>query len=151
NLVEANSKLQVSRTVSVLAGPGLAGLVVQALTAPLAIGFDAASFVVGAATVWWIRTAEAPPDRRPDGQVVADAVEGLRFLWRQPVVRAITLVIVGGNLFPFITAAVFLLLFAGQRGLPPFQVGLVFACGAASSLVGALLARPVIRRGGLGP
>lgn len=151
NLVEANSKLQISRTLASLVGPGLAGMVVQAVTAPIAIAFDAASFVVGAATVWWIGTAETPPQRRAGRHVFAEAVEGLLLIWRQPLMRAITLVIVGGNLFPFMTSAVFLLLFAGRLGVTPFQVGLVFASGGVSSLLGALVARPVIRYGGLGP
>ncbi len=123
-------------------GPGLAGVVVQAITAPMAIAVDAASFLVGAVTVWWIGAPEAAPERRPGGHLAAEAVAGIVLIWRQPLVRAITLSIVAGNLFPFVTNAVFLLLFAGRLGVTPFEVGLVYASGSASGLLGAVAARP---------
>ena len=52
-LVQANTRIQSSFTVSNLVGPGLAGAAVQAFTAPLAIAADAVSFVVGAIMTAW--------------------------------------------------------------------------------------------------
>ena len=45
-VVEGNSKLEISRSAANIAGPGLAGLLVAALTAPVAILADAISFLV---------------------------------------------------------------------------------------------------------
>ena len=45
HLVEGNSKLEVSRSVAQITGPGVAGALVQLVTAPLAVAVDAASFV----------------------------------------------------------------------------------------------------------
>ena len=45
-IVEGNSKLEISRSAANIAGPGLAGLLVAALTAPVAILADAISFLV---------------------------------------------------------------------------------------------------------
>ncbi|MGH2485484.1 MAG: MFS transporter, partial [Ktedonobacterales bacterium] len=45
-LVDANGKLEASQSVSRIVGPGFAGLLIQLLTAPIAIIADAASFVV---------------------------------------------------------------------------------------------------------
>lgn len=49
------------------------------------------------------------------------------------------------------SAAVFVLLFVGQAGITPAQLGLVFAASSLSSLLGSLLIRPLQRRTGLGP
>ncbi len=45
-LVEGNSKLEVSRSAAQLSGPALAGVLVEVLKAPFAILFDAISFLV---------------------------------------------------------------------------------------------------------
>ncbi len=148
-LIEANTRIQASFTVANLAGPGVAGAAVQLLTAPIAIAFDAASFVVGGLTSAWARVEEtvAAPAR---GRTLADIVEGQAWLWRQPLVRAITLTILINNGGGNITFAVFVLYFVGRLGITPAQLGLIFATSGLASLVGARLSRPLVRRGWLG-
>jgi MFS family permease len=60
DLVEGNSKLEVSNSVASIAGPSLGGFLVQLVTAPIAIAVDAASFVVSAVFLLFIRTPEPP-------------------------------------------------------------------------------------------
>jgi MFS family permease len=149
-LVEANTRMQSSLTVANLVGPGIAGAAVQALTAPVAIVFDAISFAVGSLTTAWARVQEvlpAPSERHP----VADAIEGQRWLWRQPLVRAIALTIVINNGGQGVIFAVFVLYFVTQVGIKPAQLGLIFAAAGLSSLVGAQFSRPLVARGWLGP
>ncbi len=151
NLVEANAKYQTSMTVASLTGPGLAGLAVQALTAPIALAFDAFSFLVGAVTAAWIRLREPDPAQVAEHRVVAEAREGLVFLWQHPLVRSISLTILASNSAGRLGSAVFVLLFVGRLGLTPAQLGLTFAAASLSSLAGAQLARPLIERLGVGP
>ena len=149
-LVQANTRIQSSLTVANLVGPGLAGAAVQAFMAPLAIAFDAASFVVGAVTTAWTRVNEVlPPASRR--RTFSDVVEGQVWMWRQPLVRAITLTILINNGGGNVTSAVFVLYFVTQVGITPAQLGLIFAVGGASSLLGAQLGRPLVSRGWLGP
>ena len=68
-LVEANSKLQTTSSAASIAGPGLAGVLTQLITAPMAIIFDAISFLVSALFIWRIRAPE------PEPAPVADAEE----------------------------------------------------------------------------
>jgi MFS family permease len=151
NLVEANAKYQTSLTVASLLGPGLAGVAVQVLTAPLALAFDAFSFLVGAVTAAWIRLREPDPAPASERQVLTEAREGLVFLWQHPLVRSISLTILATNSSSRLSAAVFVLLFVGHLGLTPAQLGLTFAAASLSSLAGAQLAKPLIERLGVGP
>ena len=56
DLVEGNSKLELSRNAAGLIGPGIAGSVIAALRAPIAILLDAGSFIVSAVLLLSIRT-----------------------------------------------------------------------------------------------
>ena len=148
-LVEANTRLFASMTVANLVGPGLAGAAVQVLTAPIAIGFDAITFVVGAATAAWARVREPAPTPSTRS-AVRDAIEGLEWMWTQPLLRAIGLTILINSGGSSITAAVYFLYFVNIAGMTPGQVGLVFAVAGLTSLLGARLSRPLVRRGWLG-
>jgi MFS family permease len=149
-LVEANSRIQSSLTIANLVGPGVAGAAVQVLTAPVAIAFDAVSYLVGSATSAWTRAVETVP-LASGGRPSAEAKEGQAWLWRQPLVRAITMTIVINNGGGNVTFAVYVLYFVTQVGITPFQLGLIFAISGVSSLLGARLSRPLVARGWLGP
>src|SRR5713226_9077499 len=58
-LIEGNSKLEMSNLLANLAGPGLAGWLIQLVTAPLAIFVDTCSFLVSAFSVWTIHGARS--------------------------------------------------------------------------------------------
>src|SRR5947209_9116062 len=92
NLVQANAKLALSESVAEVSGPGIAGFLVTALTAPIAILFDAVSFVVSAVSIALVHTPEPPPaPRKADAHIGREVVEGLRFSWHNPYLRAIAL------------------------------------------------------------
>jgi MFS family permease len=148
-LVQANTRIQSSLTVSNLVGPGLAGATIQAFTAPIAIAVDAATFVVGAVMTAWMRINEVlpPPSRR---RTLADVAEGQVWMWRQPLVRAVSLTIIINNCGSNTVFAVYVLYFVTRVGLTPGQIGLIFAVSGASALLGAQLGRPLIARGRLG-
>ena len=150
-LVQANTRMQSSLTVASLVGPGLAGATVQLLTAPIAIAVDAASFVVGSLTAAWTRVDEVLPSHPAKARPLADAIEGQRWMWRQPLVRAVSLTILlnnGGNNVVF---AVYVLYFVTHVGITPAQLGLVFAVAGTTALLGARIARPLVAKGWLGP
>ena len=64
NLLEGNAKLMLTATGAEIVGPGITGVLVQLITAPMAMLFDAASFVFSAAMVSLIRDRPvAPPSR----------------------------------------------------------------------------------------
>jgi MFS family permease len=87
NLPEANSKLAMSSATAEIAGPGLTGVLVQLITAPIAILFDALSFLVSALSVWLIRRPEPAPATPPAHHLRQETVAGLRFIFRHPMLR----------------------------------------------------------------
>src|SRR5204862_7268893 len=59
--VEASSKMGISSSSADVAGPGLAGLLVAAVTAPLSLVADACSYLISVVTLLSTRTLEPPP------------------------------------------------------------------------------------------
>jgi MFS family permease len=158
-LVEGNSKLQISTSAAQIAGPGLGGWLVGVLTAPFAILVDAASFVVSACFVFLIRKPE-PPVLHPADEAGAkrpsiwtDIREGLGFVLRNPHLRAIAAGTATSNLFSSIAFATLILYLAGEDylHLDPTTIGIVFGLGNVGALVGALVANRLAARIGVGP
>src|SRR5512140_3387233 len=89
NLVEANAKIGVADSAAQLVGPGIAGALIQWLTAPFAILLDACSFFVSA---WMLRGIPARGTDRPkagDGSLRVEIVEGLRVVWHNRILRTL--------------------------------------------------------------
>lgn len=150
-LVEGNSKLELSRSIAEIAGPGLAGALVQLVTAPIAIAADALSFVVSALFLASIRTAEPePPPAAGQQSFWRHIREGLGFVWGNRPLRAIAAC--GGTLSLFNGAieSLFLLYLTRELGMGAAWLGLSFACGSVGFLAGTLLPVWVSRRFGLG-
>lgn len=150
-LVEGNSKLQASGAVVEVASFGFAGLLVQVLTAPLAILLDALSFVISALFVGAIRAPE-PAARRPaSAESTWLAIrEGLRLVLRDPVLRALAAARATSELFLYVWVSMLLVFLTRDLELAPVVFGVLFAVGGICSLVGALVAERVERRLGLG-
>ena len=148
-LVEANTRLQASYTVANLVGPGLAGAAVQLLTAPIAIAFDAVTFVVGALSAAWAKVDETVA-ARSDRRIAAEVGEGMAWLWTHPLLRAISLTLLINIAGSSMTYAVYVLFFVATLGITPVQLGFVFVASGIASLAGAVLSRPLVRRGWLG-
>lgn len=158
-LIEGNSKLQISQSAAQIAGPGIAGVLIQIVQAPFAILLDAVSFVWSAFFVFLIRKPEPPVlhpadatgEKRPS--IVSDVRDGLRFVLGHPALRAISAGTATSNLFGNIGGGIMILYLLDSRylGLTPGQVGIAFAIGNVGALAGAVLANRVARWFGLGP
>src|SRR5262245_15274698 len=150
-LVEGNAKLEAVRGVNQIAGPTAAGLVVQALTAPIAILADAVSFVGSAVYLGFIRKREPKPDRQPHAHLGREIAEGLRFVLGNRLLRAIAFCTGTGNFFGSMVSAMFIVLLADELRLSAGTIGLVFSVGAVGGLLGAFVATSVASRLGQGP
>ncbi|MFB7516387.1 MFS transporter [Streptomyces sp. NPDC056144] len=145
-LVAANVALESSRTVTAAAGPGVGGALIAAVTAPVALVVDAASFLVSALFLSRIRRPDPKPVRAPGARLREEIAEGLRFVFRDRLLRALTLTAAISNLCGTIGASMLLVLLAGELGMSPFLCGLVFTAEALGGLLGSLLTTRAVAR-----
>ena len=148
-LMRANARIEATISAAGVIGPALGGLLVQVLTAPIAVAADAISFLVAGSLLGSTRPLEPPPVARR-GAVLSDIADGLRLVLRDVRLRAI--VLCGGthNLFSRGIDALFVLYLTQTLELSPVLVGAVAAIAGPGSIVGAVLASPVGRRIGAG-
>jgi MFS family permease len=153
HLVEGNAKLEASRAVAQIAGPSVGGALVQWLTAPYAIVVDALSYLWSAVFLGAISTREERPERAPDRHLVREIREGLSFVLRHRLLRAITATTGTSNLFSTILNTAFIIVLADQAelNLTAGIIGVVFTIGSVGGLLGAVVAERVARRVGQGP
>jgi hypothetical protein len=140
-LVEGNSKLELSRSGAQIAGPGLAGLLINAITAPYAVAVDAASFGVSALLAASIRTREAARERAADRNMRREILEGLRYLLGDPRWRSLAAYVATFNFGTGMTGPLLLVYAVRRQGLSPAELGLVFMLGNVGWLLGAVVAK----------
>lgn len=149
-LGEANSKLLGVQSVAGLAGPTLAGALIGLVGAAVAVLGDAISFACSAALVSTIRGREPAPvpptTRRRD-----DVVEGLRFVFSQPILRTLTIWISIWNFFSSAFFAILLVYYVRDLHLDATTIGVVFAIANLGLIAAALVNDRVVRRFGVGP
>jgi MFS family permease len=149
NLLEGNAKLAASASVAEMGGFAAAGALVQFLSGPIALLVDAVTFVVSAASLAWIRTAEPEPQPKELRQgAMREAIEGVRVVWREPTLRALvacsTTIRLAGGAF----GAMYMLFAVRDLGLSPTAAGVIAGCGGLGSLAGSMCAGPAVRRFG---
>jgi MFS family permease len=150
-LVRANSQLQASSAAISIAGPGVAGVLVQVLSAPVVVIFDATSFVLSAICTALIRTPEPAHDVAASRRGVwAEIGEGLRFVYGHDLLRPLAESIALHFLFINVIQTLLVLFAVRELGVGPAPLGIVFAALGPGFLVGALLAPHVARRFGPG-
>lgn len=144
-----NARLEATRAGAQAAGPGLGGALVGLFGAPVAILADAVSYVASAALTGSIRHTEAEPaeERR---HALTEIREGIRYVFRQPYLRALTLTIGGSNLFGFMVIGLFMVYAVRRLGLSPELIGLVFTTASVAALAGTVVSSRIVTRVGLG-
>ena len=149
-LVEGNAKLTGSAQVAAVAGPSMAGGLVQAIGSSATVAVDSASFLVSAVAVGVIRTPEPKPTVPAGGhpRLLHGIAEGLRFVFGNTLLRAIAATTATANLFGGIAAAVEIVFLVRQVHASPGEIGLLFALAGVGGVVGAFAAGPIARRVG---
>jgi len=148
-LTRANSRLQVSQGLAYVLGPTLAGIVAAKLGPSSAVGVDALSFVVSAASLLFIRLRR-PTSKRPDEGMFEKLIGGVSFLFRQPVLRAVTIFLLLTSMLDAGLFDLFIYLVKRDFGRDDSVVGLVLGIGATGAILGAVVAPFARERFGFG-
>ena len=152
NLLEGNSKLGMSSAAAEIVGPGLNGVLVQLITAPMAILLDAISFVFSAVSVGMIRKREAT-DRATHElqQPVQEMLAGLRFVFHHRLLRPIASFSLTTFFSMGFIGPIYTLFSIRELHLSPAELGVVIAMGGVGAMIGAHIAPIAGRKFGLGP
>ena len=155
-LVEGNSKLEITRSAAQILGPGAAGLLIGLLRAPFAMILDAVSYLVSAVFLTWIRRPEPPVEvhdekaHGPKPSMRQDIATGLRYVTGHRWLRSIAATTGTSNFFGNIGGAILILYLVRDRGLGAEAIGFAFSVGSVGVLVAALLTTRMTRRFGVG-
>lgn len=153
-LVEANGKLGTTASLAEIASPGLGGLLVELITAPLTLLLDALSYIGSAVIISTIRTAEPASEgddtSKKPGQIWQDIREGLRIVVTHPLLRPIAAASAMRSFFGGFFAALYSLFVLREVGLTPVGLGILIGSGGIGALFGAMFSSRIISRLGLG-
>jgi MFS family permease len=152
-LVDGNAKLEISRSGAQIAGPSIAGPLVQFLTAPVAVLVDAVSFFGSALFLFRIRKREQFPERKAEDKpkMRAELSEGLRYVLGHRYLRWIAASTATFNFWSNVVFAIYLVYAVRELHLSATAIGFIFAVGSGGYLVGALVTSRISARLGVGP
>lgn len=150
HLLAANARLDQSSSVAQTSGPVIGGALVAALGAPLAVLVDAVSYLVSGLTIATIRVSETVVERGSGPGLRREVADGLRWVYRHPVLAPHALTTHGWFLFSSMLSTVFVPFVLLELGLSPFGLGLTLAAAGVGGLVGSLLSVRVGLRYGAG-
>jgi predicted MFS family arabinose efflux permease len=145
--ISANALLNGSRAMSFVAGPSAGGVLVQVLSAPVALVADALSYLYSAVLLGRIRPIEPPPSTT-SGLGIG---EGLRFIAHSRVMRSMLAASTTLNLFNYMFHALVVLYAVRYLHLSPGVLGLVIGSASVGALIGAAVTGRLADRFGVGP
>ncbi len=143
-LSDGNSKLEASQSAAGVSGPGVAGWLAGVGGPALAMVVDAVSYVVSAGSLAAMRVRDPGPAAvRPLRGLRGfwgETTSGFALLWRDSVLRSLSISYAALTLFAQVQMAVYLLFLVQQIHLSATVIGLVFTLSGLVGFAAALLA-----------
>ncbi|MFC5826994.1 MFS transporter [Nonomuraea insulae] len=147
HLIEANSRLESTRWLSISVGPSAAGALIGLLSAVGSLVIDAVSFLFSALAIRTLRTPEPPaPVREAHVSRREELFAGWRFAWRHPALRPMLVSWVTFAGASSMAAAVSAVYYLRDLGFEPWQYGLIMGVPSLGGFAGARLAPRLVAR-----
>jgi len=151
HLLEGNTKLATTSSLAEIGGPSITGILIQIMTAPVAMLFDSLSYLASVISVLLIRKPEPPPPpRAEDTSMMREVRAGFAVIIDHPVLRTLVIGISAREFFGNFFAALYSFYVIRELGLSVVVLGVLISAGGIGALAGAALAGPITRRFGLG-
>jgi MFS family permease len=141
-LDSANGRLTAAQMVAnQFLGPPLAGILV-AVGWSVAAGVSAGGFGLAVVALASLRGSFLPRRQQRDPQAISGVAAGFRFLWRQPILRRLTLFTAAMNIWwaAWTATIVIYAIEPGPMGLDLAQYGVMLTAMALGGLAGSLAA-----------
>lgn len=142
---DANGKLESTAQLAGVAGPGLGGLALAVIQAPVLLAATAITYLGSFVAIASIRDDEQPMPRENRRPLRTEIAEGLRFVWNQRLLRSIATCTALTNFFATLLFTMLPLLVLRDLDISPALFGIALSVGAVGGLLGALLAAPTSR------
>lgn len=150
-LIEANSKLSISLSAAETCGPAVGGGLIQLFGAPAAILFNALTFVFSGLLLGGIKRKEdAPPPPEPGESLRKTIGQGLRFIWNDLLMRALTARLAGWHFVVAAMEALLIIYLTRTLEITPSVIGILFSVAGIGVLIGAALGERIPQRVGTG-
>ena len=150
-LVEANAKVALGETSAALVGPGMAGGLIQLVTAPFAILIDAVTFFASGLMLRRIRVPNDVPEPGPRSSIASEIHEGLLLVWRDRTLLGLAWVAGVWQILHHMQLAVLILFATRELGLSAGAIGITYAFGGLGCVLASALAERLSTRFGVGP
>lgn len=145
----ANSMLYATESASTIVGPGLAGLIAQAMSAAVGVLLDAISFLVSALCLARTRPAARPPDHAvavPEESFLQRIRAGVNIVARDRLPRYFAGLAAVQNFGLTGLLSLQVLFLVDELAAPQAVTGLVLATAGVGGVIGGLLGPHVARR-----
>jgi MFS family permease len=139
-LVNANSKIMMSYALGQSAGPGLAGLMVEILGAPMAVLADSLGFFLCAGCLFKIKHREVKVVQR-QLNVFRQIADGFRYVSHERHIRALLWLVTVNNFFMNAIMALIVLYGTREIGFRPGIFGLAVSVGGLGAVIGSIFAQ----------
>lgn len=153
-IITANGYINASSAITALIGPLLGGWAVERFGPSLALSGQAAAFAISALSLLLVRLrpvlAKSAPGAAEQTHSKSALLAGVRFLFAQPVLRAVTLILLAFGMV--MAAGLDLFIFHIKHDLHQdgTAIGLVFAVSSIGAILGSLAAGLLRKRLGFG-
>jgi MFS family permease len=148
-LVEAHAKNALANSGAEVVGPGLAGVLIKMLGAPLALAVDAVALLTSAAILRGIRVKEELSTSR--AAFWASLKEGLGFVRSQKLLVSLATATGGWQVFHNAALVVQILFATRELRLSPQTVGASYIALGAGTVLASIFGHRISRRIGPGP
>ena len=150
HLLEGNTKLAITSSLAEVGGPSIAGLLIQVLSAPIAIAFDAISFACSAVSLLLIHAPEPPPIPSEETHFLGQMREGFGVIAHQPILLTMVIAMAVSRFFGNFFAALYSFYVIRELGLSVALLGIIVSAGGVGALLGTFFAGRLTQRFGLG-
>jgi MFS family permease len=148
-LVQAHGAMSAVNSASRMAGPALAGAILQVLAAPVMLLIECVTLFAALLMLQKMKIVEPAP-QKSSVSFLDQVREGVRFVFQDPHLRTLTWAVAAWQLLYHGVLTLQILLATRDLGLSGGQIGLGFAAGGVTAIIGSIAVPRLTARHGVG-